>query len=381
MMSPNPPRKMVAEVVSIGDEMTSGARLDTNSQWLSRRLGELGITVGYHTTVGDTLQHNVDVYRIACSRADIVVSTGGLGPTRDDLTRESLSMLIGQPLELQQEALDHITNLFSVRQREMPERNRVQAMFPRGSEQIFNPQGTAPGIDLSVPRDNGLMCRLFALPGVPAEMKRMFDQTVAPRILGIGGGATCIRHLVMKFFGTGESDMERRLGEMIARDREPRVGITVSTATISLRITATGDSDEACDAQIRQTKEEILQRVPEFYFGDGEDFEQYHAIDQELRRRGESMLVVELGYAAPLGEWFASLGQTVAFRGGVSLAKVSDLVRLFDCRLEEEAFERAKSRFDADWLLMVDEYPQLDRDADKPMQCKRRSFGGGDAGR
>ncbi len=78
---------------------------------------------------------------------------------------------------------------------------------------------------------------------------------------------------------------------------------------------------------------------------------------------------MELGYAAPLGEWFASLGQTVAFRGGVSLAKVSDLVRLFDCRLEEEAFERAKSRFDADWLLMVDEYPQLDRDADKPMQA------------
>ncbi len=80
MMSPNPPRKMVAEVVSIGDEMTSGARLDTNSQWFSRRLGELGITVGYHSTVGDTLQHNVDVFRIACSRADIVVSTGGLGP-------------------------------------------------------------------------------------------------------------------------------------------------------------------------------------------------------------------------------------------------------------------------------------------------------------
>ncbi len=171
-------------------------------------------------------------------------------------------MLIGQPLELQQDALDHITNLFSVRQREMPERNRMQAMFPRGSEQIFNPQGTAPGIDLSVPRDNGLMCRLFALPGVPAEMKRMFDETVAPRILGIGGGATCIRHLVMKFFGTGESDMERRLGEMIARDREPRVGITVSTATISLRITATGDSDEACDAHDSPDKRRDLAAGP-----------------------------------------------------------------------------------------------------------------------
>ncbi len=367
MMSPTPPRKLVAEVISIGDEMTSGARLDTNSQWLSRRLGELGIAVAFQSTVGDTLQHNVDVFRIACSRADIVVATGGLGPTRDDLTREALAILTGQALELRQDAMDHIVALFSKRKREMPERNEVQAMFPRGSEQVFNPQGTAPGIDIVVPREGTAPSRVFALPGVPAEMKRMFDDTVAPRLLGLSGGSNCIRHLVMKFFGTGESDMEQRLGEMISRDREPRVGITVSTATISLRITATGNSNEACDAMIRQTKEEILQRVPEFYFGDGEDFEQYHAIDRDLRRRAESLTVIELGYAAPLGDWFASLGHTPAYRGGVSLGNVQDLLRLFDCDSEEEALRRAKTRFDADWCLLIDEYPQLERDSEKPM--------------
>ena len=136
----NPTKQLVAEVISIGDEMTSGARLDTNGQWLSRRLGEMGIHVAFHSTVGDTLSHNVDVFRIAANRADLVIATGGLGPTRDDLTREALAELAQQPLELRQDALDHILELFTKRNREMPERNQVQALFPVGSEQIFNPE-------------------------------------------------------------------------------------------------------------------------------------------------------------------------------------------------------------------------------------------------
>src|SRR6056297_2864125 len=141
------PSPWLAEVISIGDEMTSGARIDTNAAWLSRRLEELGVTVAFHTTVGDTLKHNVAVFRTASQRADVVMATGGLGPTRDDLTREALAAASRQPLELSQTSLQHIQALFAARGREMPERNRVQAMFPAGSTEIFNPQGTAPGID------------------------------------------------------------------------------------------------------------------------------------------------------------------------------------------------------------------------------------------
>ena len=260
-------RQLTAEVISIGDEMTSGARLDTNAQWLSRRLGELGIQVTFHSTVGDTLEHNVDVFRTAAGRADIIVSTGGLGPTRDDLTREALAAMANVPLEMDHSAMEHIEQMFARRKRDMPDRNRVQAMFPQGSLQIFNPQGTAPGIDFSLPEQNCHQARIFALPGVPAEMKRMFDETVAPRILESKGNQTEIKQHVMKFFGTGESDMETRLGPMIARDRQPRVGITVSTATISLRITATGTDAQDCQNQIDQTRTEIMERVSEFYFG------------------------------------------------------------------------------------------------------------------
>lgn len=362
-----PQQPLTAEVISIGDEMTSGARLDTNAQWLSRRLGELGVEVTFHSTVGDALQHNIDVFRTAASRTDVVISTGGLGPTRDDLTRQALAAAVGKPLELRQSALDHINTMFSMRNREMPERNKVQAMFPLGSHQIFNPQGTAPGVDIAIDRSSGGTCRVFALPGVPAEMKRMFDDTVAPRILEISGqGRNHIEHHVMKFFGVGESDMEQRLGEMISREHIPRVGITVSSATISLRISAIGQSAQECRQQIDATRQEILQRVGELHFGDGEDFEQYHAAEKTLAGRGESLVSVELGRSAVLANWFASLGETSAYRGGFCWESVDD-VASFLAVGSASALQTLRERCGADWLLAVDAYPALDCSDDAPL--------------
>lgn len=363
----NETRHLTAEIVSIGDEMTSGARLDTNAQWLSRRLQELGVEVIFHSTVGDTLSHNVDVFRIAAQRADVVVCTGGLGPTRDDLTREALAGVVDRPLELRQESLDHIESFFASRQRVMPERNRLQAMFPVGSDEIFNPQGTAPGVDLAVEREQQPDSRVFALPGVPAEMKRMFTDTVASRILEMAGGAKTIASCVMKFFGTGESDMEQRLGDMIARDRQPRVGITVSAATISLRISAMGDDFESCVQMIAETRKEILAIVGDLYFGDGEHYEQHHAINESLSKVEQSLLVIELGNAAPLGDWFAALGETASFRGGVSLNNPEDLCRLADVGDLEAALVILRHQFKSDWLLLVDRYPELDHGSGKPL--------------
>lgn len=358
-----------AEIISIGDEMIRGARLDTNTQWLSRRLAEIGVDVQFHTTVGDTLAHNTDVFRIAMRRADVVVSTGGLGPTRDDLTREAVAESIGRPLTLDAGSLEHIRTMFTRREREMPERNQIQAMFPLGSSPIFNPHGTAPGIDLVADREDGTQSRVFALPGVPAEMKTMFDQSVAPAIMKASGKAKFIRHLVMKFFGVGESDMEQRLGEMIARDRQPRVGITVSSATISLRISVLADTVAQCESMIERTRQEILQRVGDLHFGDGETFEQHHAVDGLLRQSGGRLAVIELGRAAPLGHWFAALGDTPAFAGGLSLGDAGDLCRLTDVLASSNESERQtlrrcfaviKQRFEVDWILLVDAYPNLE---------------------
>jgi nicotinamide-nucleotide amidase len=185
---------MHAEVISIGDELTSGQRLDTNSQWLATRLGEIGVKTLYHTTVADDLEANVGVFKEAIQRADIVIATGGLGPTADDLTRDAIAAAVGAPLQLDEAALQHIEGLFVRRGRAMPERNRLQAMFPAGSRVIPNPAGTAPGIDLEIPRPGRAPARVFALPGVPAEMREMWEATVAPAIRTLVGAARVIRH-------------------------------------------------------------------------------------------------------------------------------------------------------------------------------------------
>ena len=143
---------MYAEIIAIGDEIVSGGHLDTNSQWLSQRLEELGVRVLYHSTVGDEFATCEEVFRRAIERADIVISTGGLGPTADDLTREVLARTAGVELVLYPQALEHIRALFARRKRGMPRQNEIQAMFPAGSRMIDNPHGTAPGIDLEIPR-------------------------------------------------------------------------------------------------------------------------------------------------------------------------------------------------------------------------------------
>src|SRR4051794_33767670 len=137
---------MKCEIISIGSELTSGQNLDTNSQWLSRRLAEMGIAVGWHTTVADDLDANLEAFRIAAGRAGLVLATGGLGPTQDDLTREVLARAAGVELVFHPDLFAFIEDLFRRRNRTMPERNRVQAYLPAGAEVLANDCGTAPGI-------------------------------------------------------------------------------------------------------------------------------------------------------------------------------------------------------------------------------------------
>ncbi len=339
-----------AEVISIGDEMTSGARLDTNSQWLSQRLGELGVSVRFHTTVGDLLEENIEVLRVATSRADLVVTSGGLGPTADDLTRDALAAVSGKPLVQSDSALAHIEAMFTRRDRVMPPRNQVQAMFPEGSAEIFNPRGTAPGIDLVVPGQHGRSSRVFALPGVPDEMKEMFVETVMPRIVAQIAGRKVMKQAVIKCFGLGESDCEARLGEMISRLRFPRVGITVSAATISLRIAAEGESESQCDEMIDTTRQEILERIGEYVFGEGEDFELHHALAKLLERRGERLATIEVGHAAPLAGWLADVVPREVYAGGLVTSQVETA---------PEALRQRLATLQADWVLVVDRYPTL----------------------
>jgi nicotinamide-nucleotide amidase len=345
---------MRAEIISIGDELTSGQRLDTNSQWLAERLLEIGVPVAFHTTVGDQLADNVLAFRQACLRADIVVATGGLGPTADDLTRHALAELARVPLIQDDVSLAHIKALFARRKRDMPPANVIQAQFPQGSRPIHNPHGSAPGIDIAIGRTAPKPARVFALPGVPAEMKEMWTATVGPAIQELLGVKKAIAHYRIKCFGVGESDLEAMLPDLISRQRYPLVGITVHLATITLRITAEGETAAAARAAMQPTIDTIHQCLGDLIFG-YEDEELEDVVLRLLEDRRMTLMVKEWGTAGLISHWLAKCQPNGAFIGGHVLSNESEWHNL-----------TANIECDADYLLCVGPAPQADSPTTQP---------------
>jgi nicotinamide-nucleotide amidase len=271
-------------------------------------------------------------------------------------------------------SLNYIRQLFASRGREMPERNAVQADFPAGSSAIVNEHGTAPGIFMRVERAGGGPCLVFALPGVPAEMKPMWQQSVAPAILAVRGAARVIHHRRIKCFGVGESQLEAMLPDLIRRGREPSVGITVSDATTTLRITAAGADDAACYAAMEPTVALIRESLAAIAYGEEED-ELEDVVSRLLLERGQTVAVAEWATGGMVTQALAHTPEAATvFAGGVVLSSLPQLQHLLgtldiglaradDSAVATAAAEAVKHSAGADYGIGVAAFPAH---ADRP---------------
>jgi len=256
---------MRAIVISVGNELTLGQTIDTNAAWLAQRLAEVGVTTPLHLTVADDQEALEREIRRASEWADVVLVSGGLGPTEDDLTRHALADAMGVDLQLREEYIERIRGFFTKRRLDMPDTNVIQAHFPVGSTPIDNTCGTAPGIRAAIGD-----CLAFAMPGVPREMKVMFERDVLPQLTPKSGSGVILA-TTLWCYGAGESDIGEKIHDLMQRGQNPTVGTTAQQTIIGVRIHAHGQTHDQA-AQLRDnTANEVLKRLGQLVFGTDDD--------------------------------------------------------------------------------------------------------------
>jgi nicotinamide-nucleotide amidase len=241
-----------AEIVSIGSELLLGQIVDTNAAWMAQRLTNIGVNLFHKTIVGDNPDRMEHVIGQALDRSDIVITGGGLGPTQDDLTREIVAKVTNRKLVLDQGLLDQIEKRFRSRGFIMTPNNERQAYIPEGSIAVQNPNGTAPSFIVEDPR--GIV---FALPGVPFELKWLFDNEVAPYLRRKFDLKETITYRVLKIADLGESSVDDRIGHLIANSRNPTVGVLAHPGQVDVRIAAKASSAEESAKLIAPVEHEV----------------------------------------------------------------------------------------------------------------------------
>ena len=254
---------MKAEIISVGTEILLGDIVNTNAPYISKRLAELGIFVYYQSVVGDNPERMKNAYELAFNRADLVITTGGLGPTQDDLTKEIAAEYFNKKLVLDEDSLERMKSFFRKLNKTMGESNVKQAKMPEGSIILVNNNGTAPGCIIE---ENSKT--MILMPGPPKEMKAMFEESVVPYLQKFTEGNLVSK--ILRFTGIGESSMAEAVGDLIDNGINPTVAPYAKEFECILRITAKASSDEEAAMLIEPIEAEITKRLGQYIYGVGE---------------------------------------------------------------------------------------------------------------
>lgn len=246
---------LTAEIIAIGSELLAPDRTDTNSLWLTEKLNSIGIEVKLKTIVGDDDARLEEAIRDAVKRSRVVISTGGLGPTEDDITRKVAARALGRRLLLDEAVLEEIRNRFLSFGRSMPERNSRQAMVIDGAEVLANPNGTAPGLFIE---HDGTAIAL--LPGPPREMRPMFENFVQPR-LARKAGNLCVVRRVMRVAGIGESAVDEKIAPIYTQYTNPRTTILFNKSEIEIQLTASARTAQEAEVLLDALSERLEERL------------------------------------------------------------------------------------------------------------------------
>ena len=258
---------MKAEIITIGTELLLGQIVDTNSRWLAERLAEIGIDLYYKTTVGDNAERVKSAVQQSISRADLVITTGGLGPTQDDITREVVADALGRDLVKNKAALEEIKSYFSETGRQMTENNVTQAFLPKGAKIINNDNGTAPGFLI----DNGDTI-ITSMPGVPMEMKAMMSDFIIPYLQAeYQLDEEVIQSRVIKTCGIGESSLEDKIDDILRKQTNPTIAPLASQGEVKIRLTAKANTEAEAQKLIAAQEEELKERIGDYIYGYDDD--------------------------------------------------------------------------------------------------------------
>src|SRR5918995_5724790 len=276
-----------AEIVAIGSELLLGQIVDTNSAWMAQRLTALGVNLYFKSVVGDNPGRMRDVIARALERADIVITSGGLGPTQDDLTREIVAEVTRRKLVFDDELLEQVEGHFRRRGRTMTPNNRRQAYMPEGAIAVKNPNGTAPCFIVENPRAS-----IFSLPGVPVELKWLFEHEVEPYLRRKFNLAEVIHYRVLKIVGVGESAVDDRIGHLIASSSNPTVGVLAHPGQVDVRIAAKAANKDEAMRLIAPIEAEVRSLLGSTVFAVDEETME-HVVGKLLRAKNKTVAVYE----------------------------------------------------------------------------------------